>query len=356
MMTYVKEKAKKLPTSPGVYLMKDSTGGILYVGKAKNLKNRVQSYFQQSKNHTEKVKKLVKHLKDFETIQTDTEFEAFLLECRLIQEIKPLYNRSMKSPQSYVYVMFRKNNGRTTIELAQTMSDRDENLYFGPFKGRRTLENAINSLKDFFKIACSNPTQNTPCLNYSLGLCMGSCFDRTTVDKYNDIMNRITGLFNGSDTSIVEEMELVMEEASVNFEFEKAARIRDSLEAIKAVLKKEKVIEFAKEKNNIVVVESIDELVGKVFLISGNKIIFSGIFKRDRTLGRAIKRLILDYFALEASSSPENISKNEIDQAQIIYSYLNSNNCDYLHIPNRWLSDENHEEMDNAIDVKLASV
>jgi excinuclease ABC subunit C len=355
-MNNVKEKAKNLPHSPGVYLMKDSTGGILYVGKSKNLKNRVQSYFQQSKNHTEKVKKLVKHLKDFDYIKTDTEFEAFLLECRLIQQLKPLYNRSMKSPQSYMYVMFQMKNGRYTIELTQTMNKHNDNLYFGPFKGRRTIEKAINSLKEFFQIACSNPANHSPCLNYSLGLCMGSCFDNAVVETYNDIMKRIVGLFNGTDTSIVEEMEQVMEEASMNFEFEKAARIRDSLEAIRAVLKKEKVIEFAKEKHNIVVVERIDELIGKVFLVSGSTVRFSGIFKLKRTLGYVIMQIIQKHFNLEATRPAKHISKKEIDQAQIIYSYLNSNNCDYFRVTNRWLQDGNQAELGTAIDALIASV
>ena len=97
----LKEKIKKLPSSPGVYLMKDSLNSIIYVGKSKNLKNRVGSYFQNSKSHPPKVVKLVKNLKDFEYIITDTEFEAFMLECKLIKELQPIYNKQMKSPKSY---------------------------------------------------------------------------------------------------------------------------------------------------------------------------------------------------------------------------------------------------------------
>ena len=128
-----KEKAKQLPSSPGVYLMKDSYGSIIYVGKSKNLKNRVSSYFQESSTHSNKVIKLVQHLKDFDIIQTDTEFEAFILECKLIKEIQPLYNRLMKNPQSYTYIRIVMDRSSQRIELANRMNEDDGNLYFGPY-------------------------------------------------------------------------------------------------------------------------------------------------------------------------------------------------------------------------------
>ena len=125
-----REKAKQLPSSPGVYLMKDSYGSIIYVGKSKNLKNRVSSYFQESSTRWNKVIKLVQHLKDFDIIQTDTEFEAFILECKLIKEIQPLYNRLMKNPQSYTYIRVVMDRSRQRIELANRIIEGDGNLYF----------------------------------------------------------------------------------------------------------------------------------------------------------------------------------------------------------------------------------
>src|SRR3954464_7995601 len=103
----LKEKVKSLPHTPGVYLMKDSHGHTIYVGKAKNLKRRVQSYFQHSKAHPQKIKKMVANLNDFDFVLTDTEFEAFLLECKLIKELKPHFNKKMKSPQAYIYLMIK---------------------------------------------------------------------------------------------------------------------------------------------------------------------------------------------------------------------------------------------------------
>lgn len=146
----LKEKIKKLPSSPGVYLMKDSLNSVIYVGKSKNLKSRVASYFQNSKSHTPKILKLVKNLRDFDYILTDTEFEAFMLECKLIKQMK----------NEYV-----KNDG---------------NLYFGPYTSKNTIERGIQGIKECCKIFCSNNFQKASCcLNYSLGLCLGMCLGST---------------------------------------------------------------------------------------------------------------------------------------------------------------------------------
>src|SRR4051794_8282213 len=113
----LKEKVKKIPSSPGVYLMKDSQGRIIYVGKSKNLKNRVQSYFHHSKAHSRKVEKLVKTLKDFDYILTDTEFEAFMLECQLIKEWKPFFNAQMKNPLAYTYIVIKMDEEIRGLEI-----------------------------------------------------------------------------------------------------------------------------------------------------------------------------------------------------------------------------------------------
>lgn len=353
-MTNLKEKAKKLPASPGVYLMKDSQGHIIYVGKSKNLKSRVQSYLQNSRNHSKKVIKLVNHLKDFEIIQTDTEFEAFLLECQLIIEIKPLYNKLMKSPQAYTYIRIQMNKGTNLLEMVSHIDEMDGSLYFGPFSSKNTVERAIKGLKEFFKIECSNPTNShTPCLNYSLGLCLGMCFDYSAVKQYQQIIERVMALFSGTDISILAEMEQKMIEASHDFDFEKAAKLRDYNEAIKSLLKKEKVIEFTKENKNIVVLEFVDSNKLKMFLINRNKVLYKQLHKIDvisiEQLGQSIKMNILSYF--NSSDHPSNmaINKDEIDEAQIIYRYLKSNACHYLIIPENWLATENHSNIDRAI-------
>ena len=344
----LKEKVKSLPHTPGVYLMKDSHGHTIYVGKAKNLKRRVQSYFQHSKAHPQKIKKMVANLNDFDFVLTDTEFEAFLLECQLIKELKPHFNKKMKSPQSYIYLVIKMDAGRRVLEISNSFKENDGNLYFGPFLNKYTVERAITGIKDAFKINCSNPSmKHGPCLNYSLGLCIGVCLGGSALEQYNLILDRIIAFLNGTDTEILEEIEQKMLTASEQFQFEVAAKYRNILETINALLYKEKVIDFTEANQNIMIVESLTESTFKLFLIKGSKLLYRKILNNDQPFG-TIKMNLLTYL------SPLNtgivVSKEELDEAQIIYNYLKSGNCRYRIIPNDWLEAGNDLLIQNVLE------
>jgi excinuclease ABC subunit C len=304
----LKEKVKNLTSSPGVYLMKDSLGSIIYVGKAKNLKKRVQSYFQNSKSHPSKVKKLVKNLKDFEYIVTDTEFEAFMLECKLIKELKPIYNKKMKNPLSYTYVVIQMDEEYPSIEITNSPVENDCNLYFGPYTSKNTVEKALQGMKEYFKILCSNTSKkNTECLNYSLGLCIGMCLGGAAVEEYHNIINKIIALFNGTDMSVLKEMKQRMLYASEKFDFETAAKYRDYIDAISFLINKEKVIEFTKDNKNIAVIEHLSNCTIKLFLIKGNKVLFSEKYILEKAnieyLSTIIKTNILTCFKAKTLNS-----------------------------------------------------
>ncbi|WP_144552967.1 GIY-YIG nuclease family protein [Bacillus sp. X1(2014)] len=336
---YLKDKAKHLPSSPGVYLMKDSNGQIIYVGKAKNLKNRVRSYFQNSKAHTQKIIKLKASLKDFDYILTDTEFEAFMLECKLIKEIKPIFNRMMKNPQSYVYIRIHKDEDYQRMEICKD-AEKPESLYFGPYKSKNIVEKALIGMKDFYKVNCSSPSnKKTPCLNYSLGLCLGMCMGGAALHTYNERINKIPALLQGIDLSLLSEMEQKMIVASEKFDFEIAGKYRDTLEAIHSLLHKEKVIEFTESNKNIAVIEPLKGQSFKLFLIKKNNIIYSEKFKSSEieSVHKIIKSNILAAFIRIDDNPIKKISREEIDFAQIIYSYLNSSNCSYFIIPEQLL-------------------
>ncbi|MGG1676344.1 GIY-YIG nuclease family protein [Neobacillus sp. NRS-1170] len=348
----IKEKVKDLPLTPGVYLMKDSQGHIIYVGKAKNLKRRVQSYFQNIKAHPQKIKKLMANLNDFDYILTDTEFEAFMLECKLIKEMKPIFNRKMKSPKSYPYIVIKMDNGHQILEVTDKIIDNDKNLYFGPFINKYTTERAIQGLKEAFKISCSKPfMKNGPCLNYSLGLCIGMCLGGHALDHYDNIINKIIDLLSGTDFSILEELNQSMITASEQFDFETAAKYRNMLDAINPIIYKEQVIEFTEENKTIVVRESLNDSTFKLFFIKGNKVLFSEKYHLGCTNGlehlQSIKEKILTNF--NPSTSPTKVSKNDLDEAQIIYSYLMSENCSYKIIPEIWLESEKRTLIDEAL-------
>jgi Nuclease subunit of the excinuclease complex len=350
----LKEKIKELPTSPGVYLMKDSLNNIIYVGKSKSLKNRVGSYFQNSKSHSPKVIKLVQNLKDFEYILTDTEFEAFMLECELIKKIKPRYNRLMKSPNSYSYIKININDKYPNLELSQSITKDDGNIYFGPYTNKNTLEKGINNLKEFCKIQCTNNSRKgSACLNYSLGLCMGMCIDRLPREEYMISFSKIINLLSTEDKSIIYEIESMMNTAAKTFDFENAAKYRDYLNSVQYLLNKIKVIEYSKENKNIVLLEPLANKKVKIFLISGPQILYCYIDKTDNVqkLKVNIKTYIHEYFNSVKLNSSINIGKYEIDETEIIYSYIKNkaNNCRFFVITEDLL-ETNNSLIDSSID------
>lgn len=333
--------------------MKDSLGNIIYVGKSKNLKNRVSSYFQNSKGHSSKVIKLVQNLKDFDYITTDTEFEAFLLECKLIKEYKPPYNRLMKNPLSYTYVKISKKHNLDIIEVTSEVHYDDEALYFGPYTSRSTVERAIEGIKECYGLLCSNSYKksSSPCLNYSLGLCIGICFSEKARNMYSEIINKLIKLLTGSHRAIIDDMNKKMNSASENFDFEGAAKYRDYIRAVNYLIAHNKVVEYVRESKNIILAEALDKELVKFFLLTGNKVLYSQIYKvknyKADQLISELKHHVGVYFCQK--NHPLNIvSQEDIDEAQIIYPYLTRehNQCKHLELTENCL---NSSAIDKAL-------
>ncbi|MCJ8014242.1 GIY-YIG nuclease family protein [Paenibacillus sp. KQZ6P-2] len=360
--TAVQEKVQNLPLTPGVYLMKDAHGGIIYVGKSKSLKKRVQSYFYNNKSHAPKIKKLVQHVKDLDIIQTDTEFEAFMLECSLIHRYKPMYNRKMKNPLAYTYIVIPAVDGLRRIKITNCLETAPDRIVFGPYTaGRITVEKAVEQILECFKIACSQTVASAsrPCLNHSLGLCLGMCLGGSSLLEYNQLMDRFIGLLDGSDKSLYEEMEKRMTDAAERFDFEAAAKWRDCVQSVQFLRQKEKVIEYAEQNCNIVIYEHMDDETIKLFLIKRSSILFSRKFSvNENGLGMGqlqteIKMLIWGYFKRDESAYSEEVVRDEIDEAQIVYSYLQSSADRYLVIPDEWLEMEEQSKLDQGLELWL---
>lgn len=353
---YIKDKVKKLPFSPGVYLMKDSLGTIIYVGKSKNLQIRVGSYFVNSKSHSPKVIKLVKNLKDFDFILTDTEFEALLLECRLIREIKPRYNRQMKNPEGYCYIEIKMDERYPGIEIVRQPGSSKERLYFGPYTNKNSVEKAINGIKEHSNILCTNSSRKASgCLKYSMNLCIGMCTANPPESHYHALVEKVISLLSGTDSTILQEMEYEMSAAAENFDFEAAAKYRDYIKAVKHLVNTARIISFTEAHKNIALVEFLNDKEVKLFFTRYNKLLFSerytlGNFSIDEIKHKIMNNIIMHFG--NAVKDSVNVGRNEIDEVHIIYNYLKSkgSSCKYITIPDEWINGKNNISLNKAID------
>ena len=234
----IKENLKKLPETPGVYMHKDKLGNVIYVGKAINLKRRVSSYFVNSASHSSKVRSMVKNIEEFEYITCKTEMEALILECNLIKKYEPKYNVLLRDDKTYPYIKLTVNEEYPRL-LKTRLIKKDGARYFGPYSDVTSVNRALEFLNKLFKLkrcsATSFPEGFKPCLNYHIYECRGICTGLVDRGEYMKDIDRLTDLLNGKDRSLENELKEQMKEASENLEFEKAAVLRDQIEALKAL-------------------------------------------------------------------------------------------------------------------------
>ena len=238
---------KNLPDSSGVYLMKNSLGEVIYVGKAKILKNRVRQYFQSSKNHSEKVRTMVSHIAEFEYIVTDSEMEALILECNLIKKYSPKYNVLLKDDKHYPFIKLTINEQFPRVFISRNFVD-DNAKYFGPYTDGRAVYEVMDLIKRIFPLrTCRKAIKEEEpatkvCLNYHIGKCSGPCQKFISKEDYGKMINEIIELLKGKNKRIGEELKEKMIKASEELEFEQAADYRDKLNAIEVIHEKQKMI------------------------------------------------------------------------------------------------------------------
>lgn len=235
---HIENKLKLLPDLPGCYMMKDINSRIIYVGKAKNLKNRVRSYFKSS--HEGKTAKLVSEIRDFETIITSTDKEAFLLEITLIQKHKPYYNIKLKRGTGYPYIKITHEKDPQLKIVSQVK--KDGSYYFGPYPNVYAATETLQLLQKVYPLRRCNGYQKRPCLYYHMGQCLGACFKEVLQSEYEKQIKKIKSFLNGNVSKIKKELEQKMETASENLEFERAAEIRDQIHYVEMTVEKQKII------------------------------------------------------------------------------------------------------------------
>ena len=224
-----------LPNKPGVYLMHDRTGRVIYVGKAKNLNHRVHSYFRESGRHSAKVTALTSHVEDIETIMTDSEIEALILECNLIKKYRPRYNIMLKDDKTYPYLKITLQEPFPRMYITRRVS-KDGAKYYGPYPDVGALRSTVKLLRSLFPVRnCRNLNQERPCLQYHIKRCLAPCTGNVDPQEYGALVRSITLALDGKTQELRRNLKQDMQTAAENYEFEKAARYRDQLQAVNQI-------------------------------------------------------------------------------------------------------------------------
>ncbi|MBI2026222.1 MAG: excinuclease ABC subunit C [Deltaproteobacteria bacterium] len=255
-MINIQEKIKAFPTSPGVYLMKDVLGKILYIGKAKNLRSRVRSYFLKRKPI--KTRSLVNKIRDIDFIATLTETEALLLECELIKKNKPYYNVSLKDDKSYPYLKITTQEEWPGIYLVRR-PQMDKALYFGPYSSVGALKQVLKMLTKIFQMRdCSNTkfkNRSRPCLSYEIGRCTAPCVQFVSPERYSQDVDGLVSFLRGRVSGLEHELKKRMKQFSADKKYEDATHVRDQLIAISDMMEKQNVISKNKKDQDVIAFE-----------------------------------------------------------------------------------------------------
>lgn len=235
---HIENKLKLLPDLPGCYLMKDINSKIIYVGKAKNLKNRVRSYFKSS--HEGKTAKLVSEIYDFETIITSTDKEAFLLEITLIQKYTPHYNIKLKRGTGYPYIKI--TNEKDPVLKIVSQVKKDGSYYFGPYPNVYAAQETLQLLQKVYPLRRCNGYQKRPCLYYHMGQCLGACFKEVDPAEYEKNIKKIKSFLSGNVGGIKKELTTKMQQAAEQLEYERAGEIRDQIRYVEMTVERQKII------------------------------------------------------------------------------------------------------------------
>ena len=327
---------KNLPSKPGVYLMKNSLGEVIYVGKAKILKNRVKSYFQNSKNHSEKVRVMVKHIAEFEYIVTDSEMEALILECNLIKKYKPKYNVLLRDDKTYPYIKVTTNEDFPRVLKVRKVI-KDKAKYFGPYTNTTAVNDTLDIIKNIYPIRTCNidieraiKTNMRPCLNLHIKRCVGPCTGNVTKEEYNKMIEEIILFLSGKEEKLIDILKEKMNKCAMDFNFEEAAIYRDKIKSLEDMMEKQKIDTSTSDLNQdvIAMARAHDEACVQVFFVRNGKIvgrehfILEGVMDstRESILGSFVKQ-----FYMEQEYVPkEIIIEDEIEDSFILSEWLSS--------------------------------
>lgn len=342
------EKLARIPVSPGCYIFRDGQGQVLYVGKAVNLRSRVRSYFQKGTGHTARITLMVRMVKDVETVLTDTEMEALILESTLIKKHQPPYNVRLRDDKSYPYACITINDPYPRVFFTRKPHFRpDGNLYFGPFTNVRALRDTLRSVRRIFGVqSCryrfTGKEKMRPCLYYHLNQCLGPCTGELSREEYLKAVRQVIAVFEGKTQSILDHYASQMETLAEGLEFERAAAIRDRIRAIERINERQKVVSVDGEDQDIIgLARDCRRAVIHAFFIRTGRLIGQENFNLDISeddqaevlLGQFLKQ----YYQASVSLPKEIILPTLPEDAEAVHQWLTEKRGKKirLHVPTR---------------------
>jgi len=322
-----------LPAKPGCYLMKNTAGSIIYVGKAISLKNRVRSYFHADASHDAKTRRLVREIADIEWILVGSELEALILEMNLIKKHRPKYNVRLKDDKRYPYIKVHWADPYPKVTVTRQMVE-DGSRYFGPYTSAWAVYQTLDALRRIFPyLTCDRVItgqDKRACLYYDIKLCTAPCIGAIDQAGYRQMISDLMSFLSGHSDHIVHRLQTAMEKAAEEMRFEKAAALRDQLKAIEAIIERQKVI-FASDylDSDVLAMARADgEACVQIFFIRGGKLIGREYFILEGTEDAADSEIISQFvkqFYTEAASIPQQVMlPEEIEEARIISQWLRS--------------------------------
>ncbi len=282
----IKKQLSLLPKKPGVYLMKDKYGNIIYIGKAKNLKNRVSSYFLNTKNHNRKTKELVLNIVEFEYFITDLEIEALILEANLIKKYQPHFNILLRDDKNYPYIKITLNEEYPRVMKVYKVK-KDKAKYYGPYVSGDYLSKILHLIRTYYPLrTCTrvhDPKRDRPCLNYDIKKCLAPCFHPVDQKEYDQMIKEVIDILEGKVSDVITFLEEKMKEHAENLQFEKAGEVRDTIRALSKLEESQKVYTLDNSNRDII-----------AYYQKEDKVLFMVFFMRDgKLLGR--EHYMLDF-------------------------------------------------------------
>ncbi len=326
----LREKSMKLPMLPGVYIMHAKSGEIIYVGKAKKLKNRVSQYFGAGNQHSDKVKRMVSNVEDFEYIICDTEFEALILECSLIKQHKPKYNILLKDDKGYHYIKVTKGDYPT---ISASFDTDDKNAeYIGPYISGFVVNQTVDEVRKIFRLPQCGKTfpdcinkKGRPCLNFHIKNCSAPCCGKISSNDYRESVKSAVDFLKGGASQSVVVLREEMEKAAENLQFEKAARLRDRITAIEKINDRQKIYSSIYKRQDIIAVASGDTAACfEVFVFQDGKLCDREEFLVDALddLASARAEFLRRYYTMRDNIPPRVAVDGDIEDKELLEKWL----------------------------------